>query len=207
MKHARSFGGSLECQAKSCLVVDHVANNSKLGRVLDRAVSGNWHSHEVAEECLALNRMGGPPPRCTMHVLARMRVISWLLNPSGWFPGRSSSRAVRPRGVSGGCLANHRRLPSFFAGHHGVCTRRPYSKLASFKAADARPPRTEREHAFHQEVASPGRGCRDQRDARLPPFPFWLRNPQAGGRRNGQYCSLQLRHRGGPLMRPFDAAV
>jgi hypothetical protein len=88
--------------------------DSNLGRVLDWAGSGKWHSHVVAEECLALSRMGAA---ATMHVLAGMRVVSWVLNPSGWFPGRSSSRACDLEGVPGGCLANHHRLPFFLAGH------------------------------------------------------------------------------------------
>ena len=133
----------------------------------------------VAEECLALSRMAAAT---TMHVLTGMRVVSWVLNPSGWFPGRSSSRPCDLEG----CRAAVWPI---------ITAYRPFLRApSSSMAADARPPSKDKGHVARRSLLL-------AEDAEIsvmrssPLFRFGC-EIQVGGRRIGQQT-----------LRPFDAVV
>jgi hypothetical protein len=168
VRHARSFGGSLECQAKSCLVLDRVANKlqpwacSRLG----------WFG-EVALPCGRRRVFGVEPDGGRRHDARPSRNASSFLGVEsiGLVPGTLKQPCMRPRGGAGRLSGQSPPPPVLSCGplpwSSRTLTRGPQGQRAS----------------SHQEVASPGRGRRDQRDARLPPlfrFPFWLQNSSLG---------------------------
>jgi hypothetical protein len=96
VKHARSFGGSLECQAKSCLVLDRVAN-----KLQSWACSGPGWLREVALPCCGRRRVFGVEPDGGRRHDARpsQNASGFLVVESiGLVPGTLKQPCMRPRG-------------------------------------------------------------------------------------------------------------